>query len=50
MNEDRTRHIGKQIEFANVVPEFETMTMMILTVAIISIVAVTAKSRVIPRF
>jgi len=33
----------------NVVPEFGTVAMMILTVAIISIVAVTAKTRVIPR-
>jgi len=32
-----------------VVPEFGTITMMILTVGIISIIAVTAKSRVIPR-
>jgi predicted secreted protein with PEFG-CTERM motif len=35
---------------AKVVPEFGTVAMMILSVAIISIVAVTAKSRVIPRF
>ena len=35
---------------AKVVPEFGTIVMMVLTVAIISIVAVTAKSRVIPRF
>ncbi|MFZ8907855.1 MAG: PEFG-CTERM sorting domain-containing protein [Nitrosopumilaceae archaeon] len=34
---------------AKVVPEFGTVAMMILAVAIISIVAVTAKSRVIPR-
>jgi predicted secreted protein with PEFG-CTERM motif len=33
-----------------VVPEFGTIAMMILAIAIISIVAVTAKSRVIPRF
>ncbi len=33
-----------------VVPEFGTIAMLILAVAIISIVAVTAKSRVIPRF
>jgi predicted secreted protein with PEFG-CTERM motif len=32
-----------------VVPEFGTIAMMILVVAIISVVAVTAKSRVIPR-
>ncbi len=35
---------------AKVVPEFGTIAMMILAVAIISIVAVTAKTRVIPRF
>ena len=35
---------------AKVVPEFGTIAMMILAVAIISIVAVTAKSRVVPRF
>jgi predicted secreted protein with PEFG-CTERM motif len=35
---------------AKVVPEFGTIAMMILAVAIISIVAVTAKSRVIPGF
>jgi predicted secreted protein with PEFG-CTERM motif len=35
---------------AKVVPEFGTIAMMILAVAIISIVAITAKSRVIPRF
>ena len=32
-----------------VVPEFGTITMMVLAIAIISIVAVTAKSRIIPR-
>ena len=35
---------------AQVVPEFGTIAMMVLAVAIISIVAVTAKSRVVPRF
>jgi predicted secreted protein with PEFG-CTERM motif len=35
---------------SQVVPEFGTIAMMILVVAIISIVAVTAKSRIIPRF
>jgi predicted secreted protein with PEFG-CTERM motif len=33
-----------------VIPEFGTIAMMILVVAIISIVAVTTKSRVITRF
>jgi len=38
-----------QVEEAQVVPEFGTIAMMILGVAIVSIVAVTAKSKVIPR-
>ena len=40
----------ESVATAKVVPEFGTIAMMILAVAIISIVAVTAKSRVIPRF
>ena len=39
-----------QVTTAQVVPEFGTIAMMVLAVAIISIVAVTAKSRVVPRF
>ncbi|MBT8173720.1 MAG: PEFG-CTERM sorting domain-containing protein, partial [Nitrosopumilus sp.] len=39
-----------EVASAKVVPEFGTIAMMVLAVAIISIVAVTAKSRVIPRF
>jgi predicted secreted protein with PEFG-CTERM motif len=46
---DFTGPIG-EVTTAQVVPEFGTVAMMILVVAIISIVAVTAKSRVIPRF
>ena len=38
------------IAVTQIVPEFGAITMMILAVAIISIIAVTAKSRVIPRF
>ena len=45
-----TGPVGEEVVFSNVVPEFGTIAMMILAVAIISIVAVTAKSRVIPRF
>jgi predicted secreted protein with PEFG-CTERM motif len=48
--EERTGPIGEQVVFSEVVPEFGTIAMMILAVAIISIVAVTAKSRVVPRF
>ncbi len=39
-----------QVSEMQVVPEFGTIAMMVLAVAIISIVAVTAKSRVVPRF
>ncbi len=39
-----------QVTTAQVVPEFGTIAMMVLAVAIISIVAVTAKSRVVPKF
>ncbi len=45
---DFTGPIG-EVATAQVVPEFGTVAMMILVVSIISIVAVTAKSRVIPR-
>jgi len=38
------------IDTIQIVPEFGTIAMMVLAVAIISIIAVTAKSRVIPRF
>jgi len=41
---------GEVVASTQVVPEFGTIAMMVLAVAIISIVAVTAKSRVIPRF
>jgi len=50
VNDPKTGPIGEQVVFSNVVPEFGTIAMMVLAVAIISIVAVTAKSRVIPRF
>ena len=48
--DEMTGPVGEQVVFTNVVPEFGTIAMMILAVAIISIVAVTAKSRVVPRF
>jgi len=50
VDDPKTGPIGEEVIFSNVVPEFGTIAMMILAVAIISIVAVTAKSRVIPRF
>jgi predicted secreted protein with PEFG-CTERM motif len=46
---DFTGPVG-EVTTKQVVPEFGTVAMMILVVAIISIVAVTTKSRVIPRF
>ena len=49
VDEPKTGPIGEKVVFSKVVPEFGTIAMMILAVAIISIIAVTAKSRVIPR-
>jgi len=50
IDDPKTGPIGEVVVFSNIVPEFGTIAMMILAVAIISIVAVTAKSKVIPRF
>lgn len=50
ISDPKTGPIGEVVVFSNVVPEFGTIAMMVLAVAIISIIAVTAKSRVIPRF
>ena len=50
VDDPKTGPIGEEVVFSNVVPEFGTIAMMILAVAIVSIVAVTTKSRVIPRF
>ena len=47
--EEFTGPVGEGVTFMNVVPEFGTVAMMVLAVAIISIVAITAKSRVVPR-
>ncbi len=49
VDDPKTGPIGEEVVFSNIVPEFGTVAMMILVVSIISIVAVTAKSRVIPR-
>ncbi len=49
VEEVKTGPVGEQVEFAMIVPEFGTIAMMVLAVAIISVVAITAKSRVIPR-
>ena len=40
-----TGPIGEEVVFTNVVPEFGTIAAMILAVAIVSIIAVTAKSK-----
>ena len=48
-DDPRTGPVGEEVSFANIVPEFGTIAMMVLAVAIISIIAITAKSRVIPR-
>ncbi len=47
--DEPTGPVGEVATFMNVVPEFGTIAMMVLAVAIIGTVAVTAKSRVIPR-
>ncbi len=44
-----TGPIGEEVVFTNVVPEFGTVAMIILGVAITSIIAVTARSRITPR-
>ncbi|CAI8050882.1 Plastocyanin [Geodia barretti] len=44
-----TGPIGEEVAFTNVVPEFGTVAMIILGVAITSIIAVTARSRITPR-
>ena len=49
VDDPKTGPIGEVVKFSKVVPEFGTIAMMILAVSIISIVAVTAKTRVIPR-
>ena len=50
VDDPKTGPIGEQVVFSKIVPEFGTIAVMILAVAIISIVAVTAKSKLIPRF
>jgi len=49
VDDPKTGPIGEQVVFSNVVPEFGTIAMMILAAAIITIVGITAKSKVIPR-
>ena len=49
IDDPKTGPIGEEVVFSNIVPEFGTIAMMILTLAIISIVAITRKSRFTPR-
>ena len=50
--DDLTGPIGDVVIFANVVPEFGTIAVVILAAAIVSIVAVSARSRLslVPRY
>ena len=50
IDEPKTGPIGEEVVFSNVVPEFGTIAIMILVVSIISIITVTTKIRIIPRF
>ncbi len=43
--DEKTGPIGEVVVFSNVVPEFGTITMMMLSIAIISVIAITAKSK-----
>lgn len=49
INAPFTGPAGEKVTFTNVVPEFGTIAVMILGVAIVSIIAVTTKTKVIPR-
>jgi predicted secreted protein with PEFG-CTERM motif len=46
VDDPKTGPIGEEVIFSNVVPEFGTIAMLILALAIISIVAVSTKSRI----
>ncbi len=50
--DEMTGPVGDEVIFANVVPEFGTIAVVILAAAIVSIVAVSARSRlsIIPRY
>ena len=49
MNEPYTGPIGEIVQF-NVVPEFGTIAMIVLGIAITSVVVLNTKSKIIPRF
>lgn len=46
ISDPKTGPIGEKVVFTNVVPEFGTIAALILVVAIVSIIAVTAKSKI----
>ncbi|MGH1567848.1 MAG: cupredoxin domain-containing protein [Nitrosopumilus sp.] len=48
-HDEQYREVFGEIAKKQVVPEFGTIAMMILVVSIISIIAITAKSRIVPR-
>jgi predicted secreted protein with PEFG-CTERM motif len=47
--EEMTGPIGEIVASKHIIPEFGTIAMMVLGVSIVSIIALTAKSKVIPR-
>ncbi|MDH5698087.1 MAG: PEFG-CTERM sorting domain-containing protein [Nitrosopumilus sp.] len=49
-HDEQYREVFGEIAKKQVVPEFGTIAMMILVVSIISIMAITAKTRIVPRF
>lgn len=49
-HDEQYREVFGEIAKKQVVPEFGTIAMMILAVSIVSIIAITAKTRIVPRF
>jgi len=49
IEEPFTGPIGETVASKQIVPEFGTIAMMVLGISIVSIIALTAKSKVIPR-
>ncbi|MDH5431587.1 MAG: PEFG-CTERM sorting domain-containing protein [Nitrosopumilus sp.] len=49
-HDEQYREVFGEIAKKQVVPEFGTIAMMILAVSIVSIMAITAKTRIVPRF
>ena len=44
---DKTGPIGEQVVFSNIVPEFGTIAIIVLSVAIMSIIAITSRNRIL---